>query len=64
MPNNPFVKLSPILKNINIIIKTKLRILKSDVWSILLYGCESLPLTRSHENNVQIAEMLCGLYER
>ncbi|GFO10328.1 endonuclease-reverse transcriptase [Plakobranchus ocellatus] len=37
---NTFNKMSPILKDRDISMKTNMRTLKSCVWSVLLYGCE------------------------
>ena len=40
-----FQKMSTILKNRNISFSTKLKVLKTYVWSILLYGCETWTIT-------------------
>ena len=51
------MKMSPILKNRNILMKTKIRVLKSYVWSTLLYGCESWTITMDLEKKLEAAEM-------
>ena len=52
-----FQKMSPILKSRNISFSTKLRVLKTYVWSILLCGCESWTITRETRKKLEAAEM-------
>ena len=52
-----FQKMSPILKNRNMSFSTKLRVLKTYVWSILLYGCESWTITTETRKRLEAAEM-------
>ena len=49
--------MSPILKNRNISFSTKWRVLKTYVWSILLYGCESWTITTETRKRLEAAEM-------
>ena len=49
--------MSPILKNRNISMKTKIRVLKGYVWSTLLYGCECWTVTKESVNKLEAAEM-------
>ena len=57
MAKDCFTKLKPAIGNRNISIKTKIRILESYVWSILLYGCESWTLTASTQCRLEATEM-------
>ena len=52
-----FQKLSLILKNRNISMTTKFRVLKTYVWSTLTYGCECWTITRDIEKKIEAAEM-------
>ena len=52
-----FQKMNTILKNRNISFSTKLRVLKTYVWSILLYGCETWTITAETKKNLEAAEM-------
>ena len=52
-----FQKLSLILKNRNISMTTKFRILKTYVWSTLTYGCECWTITSDIEKKIEAAEM-------
>ena len=52
-----FQKMSTILKIRNISFSTKLKVLKTYVWSILLYGCETWTITAGTKKNVEAAEM-------
>ena len=49
--------MSTILKNRNISFSTKLRVLKTYVWSILLYECETWTITAETKKNLEAAEM-------
>ena len=46
-----------ILTNRNIKITTKIRVLKTYVWSILLYGCECWTINKEIEKKLEAAEM-------
>ena len=48
---------SLILKNRNISMTTKFRVLKTYVWSTLTYGCECWTITRDIEKKIEAAEM-------
>ena len=50
-------KLSLILKNRNISMTTKFRVLKTYVWSTLTYGCECWTITSDIEKKIEAAEM-------
>ena len=52
-----FQKLSLILKNRNISMTTKFRVLKIYVWSTLTYGCECWTITSDIEKKIEAAEM-------
>ena len=52
-----FQKLSLILKNRNISMTTKFRVLKTYVWSTLTYGCECWTITSDIEKKIEAAEM-------
>ena len=52
-----FQKMSTILKNRNISFSTKLRVLKTYVWSIFLYGCKTWTITAESKKNLEAAEM-------
>ena len=52
-----FQKMSTIVKNRNISFSTKLKVLKTYVWSILLYGCETWTITAETKKNLEAAEM-------
>ena len=52
-----FQKLSLILKNRNISMTTKFRVLKTYVWSTLTYGCEWWTITSDIEKKIEAAEM-------
>ena len=52
-----FQKMSTILKNRNISFSTKLKVLKTYVWSILLYRCETWTITAGTKKNLEAAEM-------
>ena len=52
-----FQKWRLILKNRNISMITKFRVLKTYVWSTLTYGCESWTITSDIEKKIEAAEM-------
>ena len=52
-----FQKLSLILKNRNISMTTKFRVLKTYVWSTLTYGCECWTITSDIEKKIEAAEI-------
>ena len=49
--------MSLILKNRNISMTTKFRVLKTYVWSTLTYGCECWTITSDIEKKIEAAEM-------
>ena len=57
MAKDSFNKMKPILKNRNITLLTKLKVIKSYVWSILLYGCECWTITKDTEKRLEAVEM-------
>ena len=57
MAKDAFQKMKPILTNRNITIVTKIRVLKTYVWSVLLYGCECWTLNKETERKLEAAEM-------
>ena len=57
MAKASFNKMSPILKNRNISMNTKMKVLKCYVWSTLLYGCECWTITKDSENKIEATEM-------
>ena len=52
-----FRKMKPILTNRNITMETKLWVLKSYIWSCLLYSCESWTITEQLEKKLKATEM-------
>ena len=54
-----FIKLDSILTSSKISWKTRYRILKSHVWSVMLYGCESWSLLSCSERKLRSAETWC-----
>lgn len=48
-----FVELYPLLKNKSILVKTKIRMVNSNVKSILLCGCETWEVTTQITNKLQ-----------
>jgi hypothetical protein len=59
MAKSKFVEMSTILKNININIKTRLRVLKCYIWSIVKYACETWTINKPLENKINSFEMWC-----
>ena len=57
LAKDAFNKLKPIMKDRNISLKTKMRILKTYVWSAMLYGCESWTVNIEITNRIAAAEM-------
>ena len=53
------VKLTKVWKNKSISTQTKIRLMKSLVWSVATYGCESWVLKKSEENQIQSFENKC-----
>ena len=49
--------MSPVFKNRNILLDTKLRVPKCYVWSILLYGSECWTISRELETRLKATEM-------
>ena len=52
-----FTKMRSLFNNRNITLKTKLRLLKTYVWSILMYGCECWTLKKDHIARLEATEM-------
>ena len=52
-----FNKMSSILRNKNISMKTKIRVLKAYVWSVLLYGCECWNISTVLRKKLEATEM-------
>ena len=57
LAKHAFNKLKPIMKDRNISLKTKMRILKTYAWSVMLYGCESWTVNNEITNIIATAEM-------
>ena len=57
MSKDAFQKMKPILTNRNITMATKIRVLKTYVWSVLLYGCECWTINKETEKKLESAEM-------
>ena len=52
-----FNRMNPILKNRNISMSTKMRTLKTYVWSVLLYGCECWTISANIKKKLEATEM-------
>ena len=52
-----FIKLDSVLSSNTITLKTRQRILKAYVWSVLLYGCESWTICPKMEKRINSAEI-------
>ncbi|GFN94956.1 endonuclease-reverse transcriptase [Plakobranchus ocellatus] len=50
-------KMKPILANRNISVKTKIRVMKTYVWSVLLYGNECWTINKKTEKKLEATEM-------
>ena len=57
LSKDTFTKMKSIFANRNIKVCTKVNTLKAYIWSILLYGCEYLTLTKDLERGLEAAEM-------
>ena len=57
LAKDAFNKLKPIIKNRIISLKPKMRILKTYVWAVMLYGCESWTVNNEITNRIAAAEM-------
>jgi len=57
MAKEAFSRMRAIFKNRSISIGTKIRLMTTYVWSILLYGCESWTLDKDIERRLEAAEM-------
>ncbi|KAG1651849.1 Tyrosine-protein phosphatase 69D [Nymphon striatum] len=57
MAKEAFHKMKPILMNRNISMTTKIRVLKTYVWSVLLYGCECWTFNKEIEMKLEATEM-------
>ena len=56
---NSFQRMSNIMKNTHLSIKTRSRAVKTYVWSVLLYGCETWTISRQMEQRLEALEMWC-----
>ena len=54
-----FIKLDNILTSSKLTFRTRFRILKSHVWSVMLYGCESWSVLIDLEKRLKSAELWC-----
>ncbi|KAG1673113.1 hypothetical protein GQR58_015670 [Nymphon striatum] len=57
MAKETFHKMKPILMNQNISMTTKIRVLKTYVWSVLLCGCECWIFNKEIERKLEATEM-------
>ena len=57
MAKDTFQRMKPVLTNRNIRLATKIRVLKTYVWSVLLYGCECWTINTEIEKKLEAAEM-------
>ena len=54
-----FNKKSKILQSTNVELDTRKQLLKTFVWSIILYGCETWTISESDKNALEAFEMWC-----
>ena len=54
-----FNELGNVLRNKNMSMNIRLRVLKCYVWSVFLYGCESWTMTKTLREKVEAFEMWC-----
>ena len=59
MAKSAFLNIKHLLTNCNISWRTRFRLLKCYVWSILTYGCETWTTKKSTENRINAFEMWC-----
>ena len=52
-----FGKIKGILTNISLSLEIRLRILKSYIWSVMLYGCETWNISKEMKKRLEAAEM-------
>ncbi|GFN75214.1 endonuclease-reverse transcriptase [Plakobranchus ocellatus] len=57
MAKDTLQKMKPILANRNIRMKTKMRVIKTYVWSVLLYGSECWTLNKEIKKKLEAVEM-------
>ncbi len=57
MSKTNFKKMSTILTNMGISFRTRSRVLKCFVWSVMLYGCESWTISKVMRRRIEAAEM-------
>ncbi|GFO41960.1 RNA-directed DNA polymerase from mobile element jockey [Plakobranchus ocellatus] len=62
MAKDTFQKMKPILANRNISITTKIRVIKTYVWSVLLYGGEGWTINKETEKKLEAVEM--GVHQK
>ena len=54
--------MSKLLTSKKLQLKTKMNILKSYIYSIFTYGCETWTLSKANENKIEVFEMWCLRY--
>ena len=57
-----FSAMSKLLTSKKLQLKTKMNILKSYIYSIFTYGCETWTLSKANENKIEVFEMWCLRY--
>ena len=57
LEKDAFNELKPIMKDRKLSLKTKMRIFKTYVWLVMLYGCESWTVNNEITNRIAAAEM-------
>ena len=57
MAKDTFQKMKSIFTNRNIKMNTKIRVMKTYVWSVLLYGCECWTINKEMERKLAAVEM-------
>ena len=57
LAKDAFNRMKSIMKDKNILMNTKMRIMKTYIWSVFLYGCESCTVSKEIENRIAAAEM-------
>jgi len=57
LSKDAFNRLRPLFTDRKLSRRIKIRVMKSFVWSVLLYGCESWTLTNETKRNLEAAEM-------
>ena len=52
-------KIDSILKNTNITLPTKVRLVKAMVFAVIMYGCESWPVKKAKCQRIDAFELWC-----